>query len=607
MSSIPQLPVATQQPVSERSTSHSREAGKETGVSTFGSVLSDALPPEESKSAENAGAPDEGGGDRPQEAAEEVTSEKVIAAAIAPTAVPAQERRVPVMPGVGLSVVPSEASAEPDGEAVAVEDDSQRGAARVELTVKVGAVEGPTGLPEQQLVESQLPVQLEVASGEDDAVSEVEPARRATVPTKELVADVSVERPTDAAIPGVQQAVTPQVDQSARLPAAVATNPMPQESGPQLEKPPVRIDEGGVVFEGPRTTKSDAPDPKVSSPRTVAAEEPMRPIPTDDDEDAAIRVQTRITRSVDKESEDAPKLRFGQRQTTEEMVRQVEGPAARRATLPVGSESPRATEPPPVVASKESAPLREPVSARPGSSPVTDSNSFGGEAAVVATDDLAHGDGTPTDERSEQGFDVPQERQESEQVKVGMSDVTEAGTVLPEDSSTKSRVMTPVASGSAAPVVVTAPAPSGGARPTAGIVPVMAESAVAKSPLAEDPQLTANLQQQASRTTLNVVMHDDRLGRVALQLIERGGWIETAVRASDPRAVQVLSNATSGLLETLQQRGITAIAAGGSAAWDAQEGQRRDNPHRDQDPQRRRLRVHRQGQEFIGALAQAGR
>ena len=56
-----------------------------------------------------------------------------------------------------------------------------------------------------------------------------------------------------------------------------------------------------------------------------------------------------------------------------------------------------------------------------------------------------------------------------------------------------------------------------------------------------------------------------------------------------------------------QQRGISALAPGGATAWDSQEGQRRDNPHREQEAQRRRLRVRRQGQEFIGALAQAAR
>jgi hypothetical protein len=123
----------------------------------------------------------------------------------------------------------------------------------------------------------------------------------------------------------------------------------------------------------------------------------------------------------------------------------------------------------------------------------------------------------------------------------------------------------------------------------------------------EDPLVSAKLNQQAARTTLNVVIHDDRLGRVALQLVERGGWIDTAIRASDPRGVQLLASATSGLVEALQQRGISALASGGATAWDSQDGQRRDNPHREQEPQRRRLRVRRQGQEFIGALAHAAR
>jgi hypothetical protein len=104
---------------------------------------------------------------------------------------------------------------------------------------------------------------------------------------------------------------------------------------------------------------------------------------------------------------------------------------------------------------------------------------------------------------------------------------------------------------------------------------------------------------------LNVVLQDERLGRVALQLVERGGWIETAIRASDPRTAQTLSNSAAGLFEALQQRGLTLAAGNGAAAWDAQEGQRRDNPQREPESQRRRFRLRRSGGEFEGALARA--
>jgi hypothetical protein len=128
-------------------------------------------------------------------------------------------------------------------------------------------------------------------------------------------------------------------------------------------------------------------------------------------------------------------------------------------------------------------------------------------------------------------------------------------------------------------------------------------TATPASPLAE-PQIAAKLQQQAGRTTLNVVLQDERLGRVALQLVERGGWIETAIRASDPRTAQALSNGAAGLIDLLQQRGLT-LAGSGASAWDAQEGQRRDNPQRDHESHRRRFRLRRSGGEFEGALARA--
>ncbi len=119
-------------------------------------------------------------------------------------------------------------------------------------------------------------------------------------------------------------------------------------------------------------------------------------------------------------------------------------------------------------------------------------------------------------------------------------------------------------------------------------------------------EVAAQLQQQHGRTTLNVVLHDERLGRVALQLVERGGWIETAIRASEPRTAHALSNGAAGLFDALQQRGLTFTTSGGSAsAWDAQEGQRRDNPQRDRESQGRRFRLRRSTGEFAGALARA--
>lgn len=120
------------------------------------------------------------------------------------------------------------------------------------------------------------------------------------------------------------------------------------------------------------------------------------------------------------------------------------------------------------------------------------------------------------------------------------------------------------------------------------------------------PEIGATLRQQSGRTTLHVVLQDERLGRLALQLVERGGWIEAAIRASDPRTAQTLSNGAAGLFDALQQRGLALATGGGAAsAWDAQEGQRRENPQRDQEPQGRRFRLRRNAGEFEGALARA--
>lgn len=135
--------------------------------------------------------------------------------------------------------------------------------------------------------------------------------------------------------------------------------------------------------------------------------------------------------------------------------------------------------------------------------------------------------------------------------------------------------------------------------------PIQEARPIAARNLPSESAIAAKLQQETGKTTLNVVLQDERLGRVALQLVERGGWIETVIRASDPRTAQALSNSAAALFETLQQRGLMPASSSGASSWDAQEGQRKDNPQREQESQRRRFRLRRSGGEFEGALARA--
>lgn len=154
-------------------------------------------------------------------------------------------------------------------------------------------------------------------------------------------------------------------------------------------------------------------------------------------------------------------------------------------------------------------------------------------------------------------------------------------------------------------VMASVPVIEGTNQQSTGLTPSRVEPQTTRTEPAQEALVTAKLQQLPNRTTLTVVVHDDHLGRVALQLVDRGGWVETVIRASDPHMAQTLSNATGGLLETLQQRGINTFSGGSTTAWDAQEEQRRDNPHRDQEQQRRRLRTRRQEQQFTRLWAQA--
>jgi len=110
----------------------------------------------------------------------------------------------------------------------------------------------------------------------------------------------------------------------------------------------------------------------------------------------------------------------------------------------------------------------------------------------------------------------------------------------------------------------------------------------------------AALQKTHAGHRLNLVVQDDRLGRVALRLVERGGILETIVRAQHARTGRALSEGLPYLIESLAARGVEASPAGESPAggWQ-QEAQRQDARSRQQRrPRQNSGRARRRGPVF---------
>jgi len=93
------------------------------------------------------------------------------------------------------------------------------------------------------------------------------------------------------------------------------------------------------------------------------------------------------------------------------------------------------------------------------------------------------------------------------------------------------------------------------------------------------------------------VLHDDRLGRVSLNLTERAGLIDLMVRADRPATVRTLQDSLPALVEQLAQRNFRAEDpryAPANGAFDprdaAQERERRQRQNRPQPRARIRAR-----------------
>jgi flagellar hook-length control protein FliK len=70
---------------------------------------------------------------------------------------------------------------------------------------------------------------------------------------------------------------------------------------------------------------------------------------------------------------------------------------------------------------------------------------------------------------------------------------------------------------------------------------------------------------------MSVLLEDDRLGRIALRMVDRGGLIHAVVRTEGSTAARVLSESLPALLESLSQRGLLA-------SWSSAQGEGQDSP-----------------------------
>ena len=115
-----------------------------------------------------------------------------------------------------------------------------------------------------------------------------------------------------------------------------------------------------------------------------------------------------------------------------------------------------------------------------------------------------------------------------------------------------------------------------------------------RSKPAMDPQAADNFPEAAGRFVrgasieasgsdvqrISVLMQDDRLGRIALRMVDRAGLLHAVVRTDGTRAAEVLTESLPLLLESLSQRGLpaswtSAHGEGQSQHSDARQGQPR--------------------------------
>ena len=111
----------------------------------------------------------------------------------------------------------------------------------------------------------------------------------------------------------------------------------------------------------------------------------------------------------------------------------------------------------------------------------------------------------------------------------------------------------------------------------------------------------AALHRKVDSHQMNLVLSDDRIGRMSVRLVERGGVIDTLVRTDSARASHLFTEGLPSLIESLAQRGLQASTSGAGhflGSWeDAQS--RQGGRHR---PPRHPQRQSRRGEPEAGRV-----
>ncbi len=81
----------------------------------------------------------------------------------------------------------------------------------------------------------------------------------------------------------------------------------------------------------------------------------------------------------------------------------------------------------------------------------------------------------------------------------------------------------------------------------------------------------AALHRKIDSHQMNLLLSDDRIGRMSVRLVERGGVIDTLVRTDSTRASHLFTGGLPSLLESLAQRGLQASNAGAGHFLGARE------------------------------------
>jgi hypothetical protein len=88
---------------------------------------------------------------------------------------------------------------------------------------------------------------------------------------------------------------------------------------------------------------------------------------------------------------------------------------------------------------------------------------------------------------------------------------------------------------------------------------------------------TADFDRREDQTRFQLVLRDDRLGRVSLNLTERAGLIDLMVRADRPATARTLQDSLPALVDSLAQRNLRAEPM--PFAPDAGLADPRESPH----------------------------